>query len=52
MDKQLNVISFNCTGLKYRNYDYLKDLFIKSEIMLLQKTWLHAFQHDDIKGVL
>ena len=50
--KDLIVTSFNCTGFKFRNYDYLKELFRKCDILLIQETWLHKFQHSQIENVL
>ena len=52
MARNLKVSSFNCTGFKYRNYEYLKQLFSKCDILLLQETWLYKFQHSQIENVL
>ena len=49
---QLKITSFNCQGFKYRNYDYLKDIFNKSDILLLQETWLYNFEHTIFNNVL
>lgn len=52
MAKSLKIVSFNCSGFKFRNYDYLKDIFMKCEILLIQETWLYNFQHEEIGKVL
>ena len=49
---QLKITSFNCQGFKYRNYDYLKDIFNKSDILMLQETWLYNFEHTMFNNVL
>ena len=40
----LKITSFNCSGFKPRNYDYIRDIFKKCEILLLQETWLYNFE--------
>ena len=40
----LKITSFNCSGFKPRNYDYIRDIFNKCEILLLQETWLYNFE--------
>ena len=40
----IKITSFNCSGFKPRNYDYLKDIFQKCEILILQETWLYSFE--------
>ena len=51
MDRELNVVSFNCAGfkrklgIKRRNYDYINDIFKYGDILFLQETWLHSFEH-------
>ncbi len=52
MAKNLNVASFNCTGFKFRNYDYLQDIFKRCDILLIQETWLYNYKHEDIGKVL
>ncbi len=52
MAKSLKIVSFNCSGFKFRNYDYLKDIFMKCDILLIQETWLYTFQHEEIGKVL
>ena len=48
----ISVTSFNCKGFKERNYDFIKFLFDRSDIMLLQETWLYSFEHDKIGKLL
>ena len=48
----LKFISYNCKGFKNRNYNYLKELYDKNDILLLQETWLYSFQDDIIKNIL
>ncbi len=45
-------MSFNCSGFQCRNYDYLKDIFMKCNIVLIEETWLYNFQHEEIGQVL
>ena len=50
MDNEINIISFNCAGFKhknydYKNYDYINDIFKSGNILFLQETWLHSFEH-------
>ena len=45
MDRELNIVSFNCAGFKHRNYDYINDIFKDSDILFLQETWLYSFEH-------
>ena len=52
MAKSLKIVSFNCSGFKFRNYDYLKDIFKKCDILLIQETWMYNFQHEEIGKVL
>ncbi len=52
MAKSLKVASFHCTGFKFRNYDYLQDIFKRRDILLIQETWLYNFQHVDMGKVL
>ncbi len=52
MAKSLKIVSFNCSGIKFRNYDYLKDIFMKCEFLLIHETWLYNFQHEEIGKVL
>ena len=44
----LKFISYNCKGFKNRNYNYLKELYDKNDILLLQETWLYFFQDDNV----
>ena len=50
--KQLKITSFNCQGFKFRNYDYLKEIFNKCDIIILQETWLYNFEHSMFNNVL
>ena len=50
--KTLKICSFNCSGFKYRNYDYLRELYKTHDILLLQETWLYDFQADQITNTL
>ena len=52
MDPILKITSFNCAGAKFRNYQYLKEVFSKCDIILLQETWLHNFKHYQFKDIL
>ena len=49
---EVSIFSFNCKGFKYRNYDYMKDLFQQTDFILLQETWLYSFQEVEIKNIL
>ena len=49
---KIRFVSFNCKGFKERNFQYLNELYSKSDIMFLQETWLYSFQESDIKKVL
>ena len=40
-----NICSFNCKGFEYRNFDYLKKVFNKVDILLLQEHWLFEFEN-------
>ena len=52
METSLKMTSFNCAGVKFRNFDYIKETFNKWHILFLQETWLHNFQHNQIKQIL
>ena len=49
--KSLSFISFNCTGFKLRNYDYLKCLYNNSQVLFIQETWLFNSQHKNINNL-
>ena len=51
-NKKLSICSFNCTGFKSRNYEYIRDLYSTHDILLLQETWLYEFQISDITKIL
>ena len=48
----LGIVSFNCKGFKSRNFDYLRDLYNKHEIMMIQETWLYSFEENVIRNTL
>ena len=48
----LKIISFNCKGFKNRNYDFLKDVFDKCDILLIQESWLFDFEIKNVTDVL
>ena len=45
MEGTLKITSFNCKGFKYRNYNYINDIFKSFNILMLQETWLYNFEH-------
>ena len=52
MEAALKIASYNCQGAKFRNYDYLKDIFSKCDILLLQETWMYDFEHSEFINFL
>ena len=52
MEGNLRIISFNCAGFKYRNFNYIKDTFKKCDILMLQETWLYNFEFNSFINVL
>ena len=42
---QLTICSFNCKGFT-RNYEYVKNIVINSDITFLQEVWLHPWDDD------
>ena len=52
MEGNLKITSFNCAGFKYRNFSYLKEIFNKCDILLLQETWLYNFECSEFMNVL
>ena len=50
-DSNVKICTFNCKGLKPRNYPYIKDLSTMFDIILLQETWLHDFEIDIINEI-
>ena len=54
MDSKVNlkITSFNCAGFKHRNYDYIRDIFNKCNILILQETWLYKFEHQNFKSIM
>ena len=49
---QLKITSFNCSGFKPRNYDYINDIYNKCDILLLQETWLYNFESVQFNNIL
>ena len=47
---ELSIISYNCKGFKPRNFDYIRDLFKLSNVLLLQETWLYNFEDQVIRA--
>ena len=54
MDKhdQINIATFNCQGFKPRNFEFIKKLFTKCSILLLQEHWLYNFDFKKFLDVL
>ena len=54
MDSKANlkITSFNCLGFKFRNYEYIKQIFNECNILILQETWLYNFEHKNILNVI
>ena len=50
--KQTKFVTFNITGFKYRNYDFIQEVFKNNQVVFLQETWLYASQHKEISNVL
>ena len=48
---ELSIVSFNYKGFKPRNYDYIDKLFVLSDILLLEETWLYNFEINKIKNL-
>ena len=48
----LKITSYNCQGVKDRNYNYLHNLFINCDMLLLQETWLYNFEHSIFNNIL
>ena len=47
MDSKLKLTTFNCQGFKERMYDYVNEVFMQSDLLLLQETWLYNFEHSN-----
>ena len=47
MDNKLKITTFNCQGFKERMYDYVNEVFMQSDLLLLQETWLYNFEHSN-----
>ena len=52
MAGKLKITTFNCQGFKDRMYDYVKEVFLKCDIMLLQETWLYNFEHTNFTNII
>ena len=48
----LCISSYNCKGFKNRNYNYLKGLFDKSDVLLIQEHWLYDFEFGNFNNIL
>ena len=48
----LKLTSFICAGFKYRNFSYLKEIFKRCDIILLQETWLYNFKYSEFINIL
>ena len=48
----LNIISYNCKGFKHRNYPYIKKMYNKCDILLIQELWLYSSESSIIYSVL
>ena len=44
---KLKITSFNCQGFKFRNYNYVNEIFKLCNILMLQETWLFNFEHNN-----
>ena len=44
--KQMKISSFNCLGFK-GNCEYIKEVYNKCDILLLQETWLYNFEFNN-----
>ena len=49
---RLKVMSYNVRGLKPRNYDYLQYIFDKTDILLIQESWLYDYEHSNVCKIL
>ena len=52
MAGKLKITTFNCQGFKERMYDYVKEIFKESDILLLQETWLYDFEHSNFANII
>ena len=50
--EKLKIASYNCKGLKYRNYEYLKQLCDNIDVILIQELWLFEFEFGIIESIL
>ena len=51
-DDSLLISSFNCQGFKARNFDYVRKLFDRVDILCLQKHWLYDYEFIKFPEVL
>ena len=47
MDNKLKITTFNCQGFKERLYDYVNEVFMQSDLLLLQEKRLYKFEHSN-----
>ena len=52
MAGKLKITTFNCQGFKERMYEYVKEIFLQSDILLLQETWLFNFEHKKFTNII
>ena len=50
--RTLNFVSFNITGFKDRNYNFIQKVFSNCDVLMIQETWLYNCQHHNITNVL
>ena len=49
---KLKCITYNCKGLKYRNYMYINKLYDKNDILFLQEHWLFPSEFKIINDII
>ena len=52
MEGNFELTTYNCAGFKPRNFNYLKEILGKTDILLLQETWLYNFEFKEFDKVL
>ena len=52
MEGKLKITTFNCQGFKDRMYEYVKEVFLQCDIILLQETWLYNFEHKNFANII
>ena len=48
----LNIVSFNCKGFKFRNYDYISNVYKECSFLILQEHWLFNCEFRKFSDVL